>query len=132
MKKVIRLVLIATIAFIVGYGEYQIYLKGPTYAKPQGGIVLSAFESKGRSSSWFATVKFDNGDYQKVNTGHTEYKIGERFTSTLSWNPIVGVSGFAYAWNPGDWYIFATMPAILFNLLLLLKLFISIFVFALD
>lgn len=130
MQKIIRFMIISVLIGIVGFGEYQIFIMGPHYAKPHSGVVVSAYESKGRSSCWFAFVQFDNGDYQEVNTGHREYKSGERFTSSLSWNPITGLSGFAYGWNPDDWLIFATMPAILFNIIFMLNIIIAIFVYA--
>ena len=130
MQKVVRLILISVLILVVGFGEYQIYVKGPQYAKPHSGTVVSAYESKGRSSCWLAFVQFDNGDYQEVNTGHQEYKQGERFTGTLSWGPIMGVSGLAYSWNPGDWLIFATMPAILFNIVFVINMIIALFVYA--
>lgn len=131
MKKIVRYVLIAILASLVLYGEYQIFIKGPEYAKPHSGTVINSYASHGRYySEQFALVRFDNGDIQEVNTGHQEYKIGSRFTYSLNWNPILGACGFAYGWNPGDWYMFACMPGSLFNILLVLALIIGPFIYA--
>ena len=130
MRAILRAFLILSLSFAVIYGEYQIFVKGPEYAKPHSGTVLSSYESKGRGSCWFSVVDFDNGDVQEVNTGHTEYRAGSRFTGKLSWNPLLGVSGTAYSWNPGDWLIFVSIPAIVFNVMLFVGGITAIFVFA--
>lgn len=103
MQTIVKVVLVSIIIFTILLGEYFIFIKGPEYAKPKGGTVVSVYESKGIYSTMFAFVRFDNGDSQEVNTGHTVYKPNERFTSTLSWDPIMGISGLAYGWSPENY-----------------------------
>jgi len=130
MQKSVRIILIIIAATGILFGEYLIFVKGPEYAKPQSGTVLQSYEPRGRSHDWIALVRFDNGDTQTVNTGRQEYKINERFTSQLSWSPILGNMGLAYGWNPGDGYIWAVMPAAVFNIFLILGLMVYIVWFA--
>lgn len=130
-RKVVRAILIVLMSAVILNGEYQIFIKGPEYTKPQSGTVISSYESHGRhSSEWLATVRFDNGDTQGVNTGDKEYKPGDRFTGQLSWSPLLGVCGTAYSWNPGDWLLWATMPAAVFNVLAVLGLIAAAFIYA--
>ena len=67
-------------------------------------------------------MSFDNGDTQEMNTENYCYSVGDRFTGTLYWNPISGISGTAYSWHPPEWQLIFTIGATLFNLLLCLAL----------
>jgi hypothetical protein len=131
MQKIVRFLLVALVVIVIGFGEYQIIVKGPEYAKPHSGTIVSVYETRGRYSTCLgAVVQFDNGDLQRVSPGYMEYKKGDRFTGTLSWNPVFGISGAAYSWRPEDWYIWATIPAIMFNLLFIIGIIIALFVYA--
>jgi hypothetical protein len=131
MKQITQFILVGILVFVIGFGEYQIFIKGPEYAKPHSGLVLYSYESHGRhSSTWLATIKFDNGDVKEVNTGSYQYYKGDRFTGSLSWNPILGASGTAYSWRPSDWVLVASIPAILFNIMFIIGSLIAIFMYA--
>lgn len=130
MQKIARCFIYFCFVSLIFVGEYFIFVKGPQYAKPQYGTAISTYESKGRSSCWLATINFDNGDIQEVNTGSYEYKIGQRFVGHLDWNPILGACGMAYSWSPPDWLVFIELPAMVFNILIILLLISVLFVFA--
>lgn len=131
MKLLVKTVLISAMVCTVLAGEYHIFVKGPQYAVPQSGTVIDANKSTGKySSTWFATVRFDNSDVQEVNTGHVEYKVGDRFIGSLGWTPITGVYGTAYSWRPDHRIMLLTLPASLANVLLVLGAIIALFVYA--
>ena len=121
LKIVIATLLIVCFITIVSIGEYHIFYMKSEYTKIYYGTVTSSYESSGKySSTCFATVRFDvDGDIQDVNTGHYLYKSGDRFSGSLSWNPIMGISGVAYSWYPKGILVY-TMIAALFNIFCIL------------
>ena len=130
-RYMVRGILILIVIGIIGIGEYHIYWKKAEYTKVYSGIVLDSYVSSGRrSSTCFATVRFMNGDIQEVNTGHYLYSVGQKFYGQLTWNPIFGVSGYAYSWNPDERLLFFVMPAALFNIFLCLYIVYSVVIFA--
>lgn len=131
MRLIVKILLISCLLAYIGYGEYLIFGKKAEYTAPHLGNVIHSYESSGKySSTCFATVSFDNGDVQEVNTGHYLYNVGDRFNGSLEWNPIFGVCGFAYAWHPPEWQMIFTMGAVIFNICLSIGLVIGIFRYA--
>lgn len=131
MRLIVQLFLITCLFGYLAYGEYLIFGKRAEYSAPHSGTVIHSYESSGKySSTCFATVSFDNGDTQGVNTGHYRYNVGDRFVGSLEWNPIMGVCGFAYSWHPPEWQLIFTMGAMIFNLLLCIGLVGGLFWYA--
>jgi len=131
MRLVVQIILISILVGTIAYGEYFIFWKKSEYTAPQAGTVIDTYESSGKNSSTcFATVAFDNGDRDHVNTGHHCYSVGDRFVGSLSWTPFTGVCGTAYSWSPSGYITFLSLVAGMFNILLCIGFVIFIFVYA--
>jgi hypothetical protein len=129
IKDILKIWIIVLIGFAIGLCEYQIYGKIEEYTKVYSGTVLHSFASSGRSSTCFATISFDNGDIQEVNTGHYLYSKGDSFRGRLEWNPIFGVMGYAYSWNPGSRVMIMSCIAGVFNFCVIAFVIFKILIF---
>lgn len=131
MRLIVQIFLISCILGYFAYGEYIIFGKRAEYTAPHAGTVIYSYETSGKySSTCGATVAFDNGDTQGINTGHYRYNVGDRFVGSLEWNPILGVCGFAYSWHPPEWQMFFTLGAMILNICLCIGFVIWIFWYA--
>lgn len=131
IRKITKYSLIAILAYVILVGEYHIWWKKEEYTKTYSGTVIHSYISYGRhSSECLATVRFDNGDIDEVNTGGYLYTVGQRFSGRLHWTPFLGVSGTAYSWHPPDSILFFVMPAVVFNILVILSIIWFLFMFA--
>lgn len=129
----IRTVLIVAFILILAKSEYTLFVVDPQYAKPQSGTVLYSHDITGRLSDCTATVQFDNGDIQDVNTGNYLYSKGDRFVGQLDYNVFLGLSGLAYSWSPNNRSVFCIGElAVLFNIVFGLVLIFSILAFAIK
>jgi len=118
MQKILRYAFLIAVIGYFAYGEYLMFGKKAEWTAPHSGTVIYSHESHGRySSECMATVKFDNGDTQEVNTGNYLYSVNERFTYQLDWHFLLGgVCGVAYSWSPGDWIMWFQLPVSLLHL----------------
>jgi len=118
LKKCLRSIIICIFVVFIIFCEYKLF-DCKKFTRAYCGKVIHSFVSTGRrSSTCLATVAFDEGGVEELNTGHYLYNIGDRFCGQLSWDWFLGLSGTAYAYVPTEYNFIFPIVAGLCNILI--------------